>query len=81
MSDAPCITQGYYYEDDFGGHGYNDDGNEEYSDIYIYSDYMIKDFTKELKKNGFVIFNSAAKKTPEEIKRYRLEKDTNKYNL
>ena len=78
MSEAPCITYGYYL---------NDNGkvtDEEYSDeseVYYYTDYMIKYFTEELKENGFVIFRTNKPNTPEQIEENRLKKSMSKYNL
>jgi len=42
---------------------------------------MIKDFTKELVENGFVIFDSAGKKTPEDIEEIKLNRITKKFNV
>lgn len=70
MSDAPCITYGYYIDDDSK---ITDNGNSD-SEIFIYSDYAVKDFTKEIVDNVFVIFNTMTPKTKEEIEDYRLKK-------
>ena len=64
------------------GINYVDPGEyETYKDtkLYWYSNYQIKDFTEELMKNGHVIFDTTEPRTKEEIKQYRLEKDTKKY--
>ena len=78
MSDAPAITDGYYYDDDIG---FTDYDNIEDSEIFYYSDYMTKDFMKELYKNGFVIFVTNGKNTPEEIENIKFKRNTKKYNL
>lgn len=75
MSDAPCILDGYYYDDNAELIEY------ERSEIYVYYDYVYKDFTNELVKNGFVIFQTIKPKTKEEIENYRREKDIRKYNI
>lgn len=77
MSSAPCIITGYEYDDN---------GNiviEETGDtgIYWYPEYMVKDFTEELVKKGYVIFTTYHPKTKEEIEKRKLEKDTKKYNI
>lgn len=77
MSSAPAITDGYYYNEE--GEFTDDDHDD--SEIFIYDDYMIKDFTKELYDNGYVIFSTLGKKTPEEIEEIKMNKDANKYNL
>jgi len=77
MSSAPAITDGYYYDDD----GKFTDEDHEDSEIFIYGDYMIKDFTKELYDNGYVIFTTNGKKTTEEIEEYKTNKEAKKYNL
>ena len=55
LTEAPGITDGYYYDDE---DTYTDGDNED-SEVYYYDDYMLKDFTKELADNGFVIFHKA----------------------
>lgn len=77
MSSAPAITDGYYYNDEGE---FTDDDNDD-SEIFIYNDYMIKDFTKELYNNGYVIFSTLGKKTQEEIEEIKMNKAANKYNL
>lgn len=77
MSSAPAITDGYYYDDD----GTFTDEDHDDSEIFIYDNYMIKDFTKELYDNGYVIFTTLGKKTPEEIEEYKTNKEAKKYNL
>lgn len=54
LTEAPGITDGYYYDD-------NGDFKEidETSELYYYEPYQIRDFVKELLKNGEVIFNKA----------------------
>jgi hypothetical protein len=76
MSDAPCITNGYYVDDigNLMSYGLQ-------CEIFYYPDYMVKDFTKELVENNFVIFKTTTPKTQEEINRFRLKKDVEKYNL
>ena len=78
MSDAPYITYGYNYDDDGN---YTDEDNEENSDIYWYPNYMLTDFTKDLVENGYVVFDSGAKKTKEDIEEFRLNRITKKFNL
>ena len=78
MTNAIGISYGYYYDDDGE---LTDLDNEEISDVFIYTQYIIKNFTDELLKNGFVIFQSSMKKTPEEIEEFRLNRTANKYNL
>lgn len=75
MSNAPCILYGYSIDDDANYAPFDD------SEIYIYSDYIYKDFTKELLEDGYVIFQTIQPKTLEEIEKYRINRDTKKYNL
>lgn len=75
MSDAPCITDGYYFEDNGDLLTYDD------SELFYYPDYMIKDFKEELDKDGFVIFITNSPKTLEEIEKHRFERKVKKYNL
>ena len=75
MSEAPCIIDGIYYDDNDYPSIYED------SEIYVYYDYYRKDFTEELLENGYVIFQTANPKTKEEIEQHRLNKDAKKYNL
>lgn len=77
MSDAPAITDGYYYDDD----GEFTDNDHDDSQIFIYEDYYTKDFTEELYKNGYVIFNTVSPPSAEEIKKRKIDKDAIKYNL
>ena len=77
MSEAPCIIAGYYFDDNGK---LTDDGHDD-SEIFWYPNYMIKDFTEELVKNGFVVFQTTKPKTQEEIEKFRLKRDTEKYNL
>lgn len=77
MTSAPGITDGYYYND-------NGDITDELHDdsvIYWYPNYVVKDFTEELKNNGYVIFNTIIPKTIEEIEHQKLKKKAQKYNL
>ena len=78
MSEAPCITYGYYLCDDGK---ITDDYYSDESEVYYYKDYMIKDFTEELLDNGFVIFLAIKPNTTEQIEEHRLKKSVNKYNL
>lgn len=55
LTEAPGIVDGYYTNDD----GYLTDDGRDDSKVYYYNDYMLKDFTKELSDNGFVIFTKA----------------------
>jgi len=77
MSDAPCITDGYYFDDD----GIFTDEKHDDSEIFWYPDYVVKDFTEELYKKGYVIFETNKPKTKEEIEKRRFKNDTKKYNL
>jgi len=78
MSEAPCITYGYYYDDD--GNFTNEDSMS-YSNFYYYDNYMIKSFTEELVTNGFVIFIGVGILTPDEIKDIHRKRKIRKYNL
>lgn len=78
MSNAPAITDGYYYDDD---NNFTDEEHMKDSEIFYYNDYITKDFTEELYKNGYVIFTTTGKKTTEEIEEYKTNKEANKYNL
>jgi hypothetical protein len=78
MTEAPCITFGYYLGDDGK---ITDNDYSEYSEIFYYTNYMIKDFTEELKENGFVIFRTNKPNSKEQIEENRLKKSVNKYNL
>ncbi len=62
MTDAPGITIGYYYDDNGD---YTDEGNEDWSEVFYYPDYVIRDFTDDLKNKGYVIFQSSGVLTPE----------------
>jgi len=75
MTSAPGVVDGINYVDP-GEYEIYDDSN-----IYWYSSYEIKDFTEELVKNGYVIFDTTEPKTKEEIEANRLKKDINKYNV
>jgi len=77
MSEAPCVTNGYYYDDN----GVTDDDYSDDSEIYYYQDSYIKDFTEELLENGFVVFRTNKPNTPEQIEDIKLNKVTKKYNL
>jgi len=78
LSEAPAITDGYYYDDDGE---FTDYDNIENSEIFYYPNYNIKDFTKELYENGFVIFVTNGKNTPEEVEEIKNKREINKYNL
>ena len=78
MSEAPCITYGYYIDDDGN---FTDEESMSYSNIYYYSDYVIKSFTEELIKDGSVIFTGHGVKTKEEIKDIYRKRKIKKYNL
>ena len=78
MMEAPGITIGYYIDD---SGELTDEGNEDYSEIFYYADYAIKDFTEELKNNGFVIFQTSGVLTPEEFEEFKLNKSANKFNI
>jgi len=76
MSNSPCITEGYFYDD-------NNSLVPEYENsiIFWYPEYVYKDFTEELYNEGYVIFKSDNPATQEEIDNFRLKKNINKYNL
>jgi len=78
MTEAPGITIGYYYDDNGD---YTDEGNEDWSEVFYYSDYAIRDFTEELKNNGHVIFQSSGVLTPDEFEEFKLNKIANKFNI
>jgi len=78
ISESPAITDGYYFDDDSN---FTDDDNIENSQIFWYPNYMIKDFTKELIENGYVVFTTTNIRTPEEIEEIRLNRNINKYGL
>ena len=78
MSESPAITDGYYYDDNGN---FTDDDNIETSQIFWYPNYMIKDFTKELIENGYVIFTTTKPRTPEEIEEIKVNRNVNKYGL
>ena len=78
MSDAPCITDGYYYDDDGNLTDYD---HIEDSEIFYYPNYITKIFTDELIENGFVIFVTNGKNTPEEVEEIKNKREINKYNL
>lgn len=78
MMAAPGIIIGYYYSDDGE---LTDKGNEEYSEVFYYVDYVIRDFTDELKNDGHVIFQTSGVLTPEELEELNLKKTANKFNL
>lgn len=82
MTEAPIIINGF---------DFNDNGDYillKDSIIWIYNDYAIKDFTKELVEYGYVIFNNSKPFTKSEIEKFKKEKykfDLNnkakKYNI
>ncbi len=53
MTDAPGITDKYYYDDDGSLTG------PESADLYYYEPYQVNDFTETLKRDGSVTFNKA----------------------
>lgn len=55
LSEAPCITHGYYYNDngELIDEGHND------SKVYYYSNYMISNFTDVMLNDGSVFFQKA----------------------
>lgn len=55
LTEAPGITDGYQINDDYTEYELIGDTAE----VYYYGDYMIKSFKKELKNNGYVIFDKA----------------------
>jgi len=78
MSSSPCITDGFY----FNKHNrLTDKKNFRDSEIFWYPNYMIYDFAERLYEDGYVIFQTTNKRTPEEIEEYILNKKMKKYNL
>ena len=55
LTDAPGITDGYFFDDD----GKFTDGEHENSEVYWFPNYMVEDFTEMLKKYGKVFFTKA----------------------
>lgn len=55
LSEAPCITDGYYYDDD----GKLVDDEHDDSVVYWYPNYMVSDFTDILVNDGSVFFQKA----------------------
>lgn len=55
LTEAPCITDGYYYNDDgeLTNKGHKD------SQIYYFNEYMIDSFIDKLLENGYVVFQRA----------------------
>ena len=78
MSSAPCITDGFYFNEH---NKLTDKKNFRDSEIFWYPNYMIYDFAEELYNDGYVIFQTNHKRTPEEIEEYTLKKSMKKYNL
>jgi len=78
MSESPGITIGYYFSDEGE---YTDEGNEDWSEVFYYPNYQIKDFTEDLKNEGYVIFKTTGVLTPEEFEEFKLNKTANKFNL
>lgn len=76
MTNSPGITNAYWYDDN-GNLVENESGGY----IYWYPNYMIKDFTEELKTKGYVIFTNIEPRTEKQIKNIRLKKDLKKFNL
>lgn len=82
MTEAPIIINGF---------DFNDNGDYillKDSIIWIYNDYAIKDFTKDLVEQGYVIFNNSKPFTKSEIEKFKKEKyklnlknKTKKYNI
>lgn len=77
MTNAPGITDGYYFDDN----GDITDKEHDDSVIYWYPNYVISDFTEVLKEKGYVIFNTISPKTKEEIEERKFQLNTKKYNL
>lgn len=75
MTSSPAIIDGIGYGEDEKYKIFDD------TKIYWYPNYMISDFTDELVNNGYVIFKNNEPRTKEEIEKYKLKKDTQKYNL
>jgi len=88
MMNAPAIVIGYYCDDDGN---YVDINNEDYSEIFYYTNYIIRDFTEDLKTDEYVIFKSSGILTPEELEEFEdskltpqeneLKKASKKFNL
>lgn len=57
MTSAPCITDGYYYDDDGE---LTDEGHED-SELYYFNDYMISSFIDKMIDDGYVVFDRAGK--------------------
>jgi len=68
MSEAPAIIYGFNFNDD-GDYILTKD-----SIIWVYDNYAIKDFTKELVEQGYVIFSKDKPFTENEIERFKKEK-------
>lgn len=82
MSEAPAIIYGVNFNDN-GDYILTKD-----SIIWIYNDYVIKDFTEDLVEQGYVIFNNSKPFTKSEIEKFKKEKyklnlnnKTKKYNI
>jgi len=57
LNSAPCITDGYYFDDN--GH-LTEEGHDD-AQVYYYEPYMVKSFVDEMIANGHIIFNCAGK--------------------
>ena len=77
LTEAPVITSGFYYEDD----GNITDNNNPDSEVYWYSNYMVKDFTAELKANGEVFFNRAEEGKSGEVESSEETTDVDKASI
>lgn len=75
MSESPCIINGWYYDDNDNINFYND------CIVYWYPNYMIRYFTDELVKNGYVIFTTDKPRTKKEIEKIKMDREKSKYNL
>lgn len=75
MSDAPCITDGYYFDDN----GDLTEGDD--SEIFWFPNYMVENFIEELVENGFVIFNTNKPISADDVKKIKFQRKVNKYNL
>lgn len=78
MSSAPCITDGFYFNKKMK---LTDKRNFRDSEIFWYPNYMIYDFAERLYEDGYVIFQTNGKRTPEEIEEYILKKSAKKFNV
>ena len=54
LTNAPVITDGYYFDDD------GELENHEDADLYWFPNYMVTSFVEELKEKGEVFFTKAS---------------------